>query len=352
MHVNNQAYWFLTRSTGVVTLVMLTVSVLLGIVTARKWSNARCPKFVTQTLHRNVSFVVLVFLAIHIVTAIADRYAPIQLADVVVPFHGTYRPFWLGLGALAFDMLAVLVITSVLKARIGVRLWRQIHWLAYACWPVAVLHGLGTGSDSRTTWMLAIDALCVGGVAAAVIWRAAIVPEPNRQLLAVGSSVAGVALVAGFALVGPLQPGWARRAGTPVKLLRSATAGATAAGPAAPGLTAQAVSANITGTVGVRADQGGNEILTLTGRVQNPALQVRIVVVGAPSANGIVPDRVTATVTGAQGDWTGNLAPTQTQELAGIVYSTRNTAVPRNMTVAPVNVAASGWNGQIQLGAV
>jgi len=338
---NNQAYWFLTRSTGVVTLVMLTVSVLLGIVTARKWSNAHWPRFVTQTLHRNVSFVVLVFLAIHIVTAIADRYAPIQLADVVVPFHGTYRPLWLGLGALAFDMLAVLIITSVLRARLGVRLWRRIHWLAYACWPVAVLHGLGTGSDSRTTWMLALDALCVGSVAAAVIWRAAIVAEPSRQLLAVGSSLAGVALVTGFVLLGPLQPGWARRAGTPAKLLHSASAGTTAG----------AVSAAIAGSVAVQADQSGNEILTLTGHVQNPALQVRIVVVGIPSANGIAPERVTAALTGAQGGWTGTLTPTQTQELVGVIHNTSNPAVPRNMTVLPLNVAASGWNGQIQLSA-
>jgi sulfoxide reductase heme-binding subunit YedZ len=338
---NNQAYWFLTRSTGVVTLVMLTVSVVLGIVTARKWSNAHWPRFVTETLHRNVSFVVLIFLAIHIVTAIADRYAPIQLADVVVPFHGTYRPFWLGLGALAFDMLAVLIITSILKARLGVRRWRRIHWLAYACWPVAVLHGLGTGTDSRTTWMLALDALCVGSVAAAVIWRAAIVPEPNRQLFAVGSSLAGVALVAGFVLLGPLQPGWARRAGTPVKLLHSA----------ATGTTAGAVSADIAGTVAVQADQSGNEILTLTGQVQSPALQVRMVVVGIASPNGITPQRVTVAVTGAQGGWTGNLAPNQTQELVGIIHNTSNPAVPRNMTVVPINVAASGWNGQIQLSA-
>ncbi len=220
---NSQAYWFLTRSTGVATLVMLTGSVLLGIVTARKWKNAHWPRFVTENLHRNVSFLVVVFLAIHIVTAIADRYAPIQLADVVIPLHGTYRPVWLGLGALAFDMLAALIITSVLKARIGVRRWRQIHWLAYACWPVALLHGLGTGSDSRTTWMLAIDALCVDTVAAAVIWRAGIVSETRHRRFAVGSSLAGVALVAGFALLGPLQPGWAGRAGTPASLRQSAT---------------------------------------------------------------------------------------------------------------------------------
>jgi hypothetical protein len=241
-------------------------------------------------------------------------------------------------------MLAVLVVTSVLKARLGVRLWRRIHWLAYACWPVAVLHGLGTGSDSRTTWMLAIDALCVGSVAAAVVWRAAIVAVPRRQQLVVGSTVAGVALAAGFVLLGPLQPGWARRAGTPITLLHTAAV--------APGVTAPAVTANIAGTVGVQADQRGNETLTLDGTVQNPALRVRIVIVGVADSNGIAPERVTATVSGAQGSWSGYLAPTQTQDLAGTIYSSGNRSVPRTITVMPVNVAASGWNGQIQLGAV
>ena len=70
-----------------------------------------------------------------------------RLVDVVVPFVGAYRPFWLGLGALALDLLAALIVTSLLRARIGLRAWRAVHWVAYACWPVALVHGLGTGSD-------------------------------------------------------------------------------------------------------------------------------------------------------------------------------------------------------------
>ena len=91
-----------------------------------------------------------------------DSFAPIRLIDAVIPFASTYRPLWLGLGALSFDLLIALVVTSLVRRRLGYRAWRTIHWLAYASWPVAVFHGLGTGSDTKVWWMLALTAACVG----------------------------------------------------------------------------------------------------------------------------------------------------------------------------------------------
>ena len=128
-------------ATGVVTLGFLTASVLLGILTSFRWSSATWPRFVVEFVHRNVSLLVLVFLAIHVVTVVLDSFAPIRWIDVLVPFISAYRPFWLGLGAIALDLLLALVVTSLLRHRIGFRAWRLVHWMAYACWPVAVLHG-------------------------------------------------------------------------------------------------------------------------------------------------------------------------------------------------------------------
>ena len=156
--------WYVARATGVVTLGFLTASVLLGILTSFRWSSPRWPRFVVEFVHRNVSLLVLVFLAIHVVTVVADSFAPIRWIDVVVPFVSAYRPFWLGLGAVAVDLLIALVVTSLLRHRIGFTTWRFVHWLAYACWPVAVLHGLGTGSDTRTGLVLVFTAACVVSV--------------------------------------------------------------------------------------------------------------------------------------------------------------------------------------------
>ena len=166
------AMWYLARGSGVVTLVLLTASVVLGIVTSVRWSSPRWPRFVIEFLHRNVGLLVVVFLCIHVATVVIDGFAPIGWKDAVVPFVSAYRPLWLGLGAIAFDLVVALVVTSLLRHRIGQRTWRVLHWFAYVCWPVAVLHGLGAGTDAKLGIVLAHErglcrrGSCVGLVAA------------------------------------------------------------------------------------------------------------------------------------------------------------------------------------------
>jgi predicted ferric reductase len=168
---SSTTYWYLTRSTGTVALILLTLVVVLGVIDVSRLSSDFWPRFVTDALHRRVSLLAVVFLGVHIMTAVLDTYAPIGLWDAVIPFHSSYKSLWLGFGAIALDMLLALIISSLLRARIGRRAWRAIHWLAYACWPVAVLHGLGIGSDAGQPWMLAIDGMCVASVAGVVMLR-------------------------------------------------------------------------------------------------------------------------------------------------------------------------------------
>lgn len=214
------AFWYLTRATGAVALVLLTLSVVLGVVNVRRFATPQTPRFVIDGCHRMASLLVCVLLAIHIGTSVLDGYAPIRLADVVIPFGGTYRPLWLGLGALAFDLLVALVVTSLLRARLGARAWRAIHWLAYACWPVAMLHGLGTGSDVRAGWLVWVSAMCAAAVLAAIVARLADrdVPAPARIGVA-GGVVLTAAFLGLWLPAGPLAPGWAAKAGTPARLI-------------------------------------------------------------------------------------------------------------------------------------
>jgi sulfoxide reductase heme-binding subunit YedZ len=141
-------FWYLTRGAGAVALLLLTASVVLGIVDFSRWRSDRWPRFVTDRLHRNVSMLALVIIALHIVTTVADGFTPIGLKDAVIPFLSPYRPLWLGLGALAFDLLVAVAVTSMLRRRLGYGAWRAVHWTAYACWPLALVHGLGTGTDT------------------------------------------------------------------------------------------------------------------------------------------------------------------------------------------------------------
>ena len=129
------------------------------------------PRFVTLGIHRSVSLLAVAFVAVHVLTTVADGYVPIGLASAVIPFSSSYRPFWIGLGAIAFDLLLALVITSVLRRRFGYRTWRLVHWSAYACWPIAFVHALGTGTDTGTNWGIAILASLAGLAGAAVLGR-------------------------------------------------------------------------------------------------------------------------------------------------------------------------------------
>jgi sulfoxide reductase heme-binding subunit YedZ len=130
-------------------------------------------------MHRSVSLLAVSFVAVHVVTTVADGYVPISIASAVIPFTSGYRPLWVGLGAIAFDLLLALVITSVLRRHVGYGTWRLVHWVAYACWPIAFVHALGTGTDVAAGWMTAILA---GLAAAAVLGRlSARSASPHRR---------------------------------------------------------------------------------------------------------------------------------------------------------------------------
>ena len=165
------ALWYASRATGVVALLLLTAVLLLGILVNRQGRLPGLPSFAVTGLHRNVSLLAVAFLAIHVITAIADPYVTIGLAAAVLPFASSYKPFWLGLGAISLDLMAALILTSLARARMSRRAWRGIHWLAYAAWPLAVGHSLGSSSDTRSGLVLSLLVGCVLAVAFAVAWR-------------------------------------------------------------------------------------------------------------------------------------------------------------------------------------
>ena len=238
--VGPSALWYLTRGTGAVALILLTISVALGVANARRVHSERVPRFVVDAVHRSVSLLALAFLAVHVVTSVLDPFAPIRLIDAVVPFVSAYRPVWLGLGAIASDLLIAVALTSVLRRQFRQRAWRATHWLAYACWPVALVHGLGTGSDAKTSWMLALAAGSVLVVLASV-WLRAAAGGPchvGARVSAVVASVAAPIALLIWLPAGPLSSRWAIRAGTPSSLLpprpRPAPAGSRSHVPVRP----------------------------------------------------------------------------------------------------------------------
>ncbi len=227
---NGKLLWYVTRGTGVVALVLLSAGVLLGVMSSTRWHAPRTPRFLVLGLHRNVTLLGLAFVVVHVITTVVDHFAPIGYQDAVVPFLSPYRPVWLGLGAVAFDLLLALIATSLLRARIGLQMWRAVHWLAYAAWPVALMHSFGTGSDARSGWLAALAVACTGAVGIAVLWRvAAAAHAPGRIRAAAAFAAFAVPLgMLVWANSGPLRKGWAARAGTPASLLAAFRGGASA----------------------------------------------------------------------------------------------------------------------------
>jgi Ferric reductase like transmembrane component len=294
------AYWYLARGTGAVALVLLSASVVIGIVGSVRFAAPRWPRFAIDAVHRDISLLVLAVLAIHIVTSVFDGFAPIALLDGVIPFVTPYRPLWMGLGTLAFDLLLAIAITSLVRRRLGYRAWRAIHWLAYASWPVAVLHGLGTGSDVKQWWMLGLTAACIVAVLVAVWTRIAHASGEHAGLRAPATALAVITPIglAIFTLAGPLQHGWARRAGTPSSLLakaRSASGSGSSLGSSARSSARRSASltspftASLSGVVHERRAAGG-AIVDLTmgvrGRVSG-RLRVRIAGVPVDAGGGL-----------------------------------------------------------------
>ena len=177
-------------------------------------------------MHRNVSLLAVVLLGLHIAITVIDGFAPISWLDAVVPFTSTYRPVWLGLGAVASDLFLAVVITSMVRGRLGYGTWRAIHLLSWAAWPVAVLHGLGTGSDSRMPWAWVVYVACTAVVLAscwvrvAMGWRTTSPLGIRTRVAALVASIVLPIAALAWAAAGPLQQGWARKAGTPTRAHR------------------------------------------------------------------------------------------------------------------------------------
>ncbi|MEV0401129.1 ferric reductase-like transmembrane domain-containing protein [Actinoallomurus sp. NPDC050550] len=228
------ALWYATRAFGLVSMVLLTAVTVLGLLVAartargprmgnpptagsragdpgaqasragnprtggsgRRSAGARRASYVVTALHRSLSLLSVVLIALHVATSVIDSYVAIRWVDAVVPFVSAYRPFWVGLGSVALDLMIALVVTSLLRVRLGLRTWRAVHWLAYASWPVALVHGLGIGTDD--TLVLALAVGCTTAVAAAALIRAT---TARKAATVKRAAMAGPAVLAEHATV-------------------------------------------------------------------------------------------------------------------------------------------------------
>ncbi|PPJ22031.1 iron reductase [Nocardia nova] len=166
----DQALWVFGRAGGITALILLTVAAVAGIA-ARSGRAVLLPRAGLAEFHRGAALSATAFVALHVLAMLVDPYAQLRLLTVVVPFTGGYRPLWVGFGTLAVDLLAVVVVTALLRHRLGPNVFLLVHWSVYALWPVALIHTLGSGSDVDRIWMLTLVGACILAVATAGVWR-------------------------------------------------------------------------------------------------------------------------------------------------------------------------------------
>jgi sulfoxide reductase heme-binding subunit YedZ len=166
-------FWYASRATGVVALLLLTAVFVLGILVNRQGRLPGLPRFAVTSLHRNFSLLAVAFIVVHVITAVLDSFVSIPLAAGVIPFASGYERLWLSLGAISFDLMIAMIVTSLLRSRINRVLWRAIHLLAYLSWPIAFTHSIGASKDLQQGWLLGLAIACAAGVAAAIVYRLA-----------------------------------------------------------------------------------------------------------------------------------------------------------------------------------
>ena len=167
--LEGEALWFLNRSTGVVSIVLLTISTVLGVLAIGGRPAGRVPRFVTQAFHRNVALLSVLLLVAHLITAVLDEFVEIRWYEVFIPFVGSYEPLWVGFGALATDLMIVVVVTSLFRTRMNHNLWRGLHVTTYGLWALAIGHGIGVGTDmTESMWVLTVVCAIAVPLAAAL----------------------------------------------------------------------------------------------------------------------------------------------------------------------------------------
>jgi sulfoxide reductase heme-binding subunit YedZ len=172
MHVSSSpAIWYAARASGVAAYVVLSLVVSIGLTLGGKAQSRRWPRFSVEEIHRFGGLLVGSLVGVHVLAIAADSFLPFSLTQLLVPFTSSYRPLWTGLGIAAAELLVALAITNHYRKRLPYGFWRKAHYLNFAVWSFASLHGLMGGTDRGATWLAILYGVSVATVVTLLVWR-------------------------------------------------------------------------------------------------------------------------------------------------------------------------------------
>ncbi len=207
--------WNLARAGGIAAYLLLSTSVVLGLVLSSGWRSPEWPRFITKDVHEQVTLAALIFTAGHGLAVLVDPFLGVKLQDLLVPIAFPYRPLWVALGIIAGYLMLALWLSERVRPLIGYAAWRALHFAGSAAYLLATGHGLGSGTDTTTWWAFVMYALSASGVFVLTVGR--LVASPGKPALRAAFGAAALAIVVGggaWAFRGPLQPDWGPAAGS------------------------------------------------------------------------------------------------------------------------------------------
>lgn len=191
--------WLIARATGMAAMVLLSASMVLGLMMSLRVTSPRWPRGLINAMHQNATTWALVTIAAHVAALLADSAAGVGVTQVLVPFTSAASTLGVGLGVLSLYAVALVWLTTRMRSRLGTARWRMLHRAAFAGFALAMFHGVLAGSDIGRPWATAAyvtAAVAVGGLAAWRLW-----PDPE-----VARPVAGEATPARSRPDGGLPP--------------------------------------------------------------------------------------------------------------------------------------------------
>ena len=148
--------WYIARAGGILAYVLLSASVILGLLLSGRSRLPGWPRFALEDVHRFVGMLAGAFIVIHGGALFLDSYMPFSLTNLLVPGTDSYRPVSVAFGVIAAELLAALALTNHYRKLLSHRFWRRAHYLNFAVWVLALVHGIAAGTDRATVWALAL----------------------------------------------------------------------------------------------------------------------------------------------------------------------------------------------------
>ena len=265
--VASSTTWYAARAGGVVAYLLVSASVLAGILLAGRRHVPGLPRFAVEDVHRFLGILAGLFIAVHVGSIALDSVVPFSLGQLVIPFTAGYRPVATGLGVVALELLLAVSLTNALRSRLPYRLWRRAHYATLAVWGLATFHGILSGTDRAEAWLLGIYGASVAAVVVAMVLRFSRAPAARRVGWGLAAAGGALATVLGLAVV-PQQRSSARQTD------------ALAAIPEISGDLTGRIDDDGTGIVSISGTAASRsafriDLLARAGRVADSALQVR-----------------------------------------------------------------------------